>query len=86
MIRSVTVGSAGVRRMVGEGLVEIIDLEKDRGAVDVERSEVVLLIWVVGFAEIVEDRDGLDDPAQGFLTEGGDAWGDDDAAAEEVLA
>jgi hypothetical protein len=72
--------------MVGEGSIKIIDLEKDRGAIDVERSEVVLFVWVVGFAEIIEDRDGLDDPVQGFLTEGGDAWGNDNAAADEVLA
>jgi hypothetical protein len=51
-----------IGRMVGESPVEIIDLEKDRDAIDVERSEVVLFVWVVGLAEVVEDRDGLDDP------------------------
>jgi hypothetical protein len=72
--------------MVGEGSIKIIDLEKDSFPLDLERSKVVLFVWVVGFAEIIKDRDGLDDPVQGFLTESGDAWGDDGAAAEEVLA
>jgi hypothetical protein len=48
--------------MVGEGLVEIIDLEKDHPAVDFKRAKIVLFVRVVGATEIVVDRDGLDDP------------------------
>jgi hypothetical protein len=33
-----------IRRVAGKGLVVIIDLKKDRGAVDVERAEVVLFV------------------------------------------
>jgi hypothetical protein len=75
-----------VRRMSGKGFVVTIDLEKDRDAIDIERAEVVLFVWVVGFAEIIEDRDGLHNPIQDFLAEGGHAWGNDDTATEEVLA
>jgi hypothetical protein len=46
----------------GEGFVVIIDLEKDHDAIDVEPSEVVLLVRVIGLAEVIEDRDRLDDP------------------------
>ena len=52
----------GIGRVIRERLVEIIDFEKDGVAVSFERAEVVLAKGVVGVAEIVIDRDGLDDP------------------------
>jgi hypothetical protein len=36
-----------------ERLVAIIDLEKDRLAIDLKRPKIVFLIWVVGVAEII---------------------------------
>ena len=36
-------------------LIEIIDLEKYLVATDLEYSEVVLFVWVVGMAEVVVD-------------------------------
>jgi len=38
--------------MVGEALVVIIDLEKDRLTVGFERAEIVLFVRIVGVAEI----------------------------------
>ncbi len=58
----------------------------DGDAIEIERSEVVLFVWVVGFAEIIEDRDGLHNPIQNFLAEGGDTWGNDGTAGEQMLA
>jgi hypothetical protein len=52
-----------VRRVVGQGFVEIIDLKKDHLAVGFERSEVVFAIRIVGLAKVVVDGNGLDDPA-----------------------
>ena len=45
-----------LRGVVGEALVEVVDLEEDPLAVGVERSKVVLLVRVVGVTEIVKDR------------------------------
>jgi hypothetical protein len=55
-----------------ESLVEIINLEKYRLAIGLERPEVVLLIWVVGVAEIVIDGGGFDDASNGFSAKGRD--------------
>jgi hypothetical protein len=45
----------GVVGVVSEGGVEIIDLEKDRLPISIERAEVVLFVWVVLMTEIVVD-------------------------------
>ena len=59
--------------MVAEALVEVVDLEEHPLAVGVERAKVVLFVRVVGVTKVVKDRDGLDDPGDGFGTEGGNA-------------
>ena len=52
--------------MMGEGVVVVVDLEKDRLTLRLKDSEVVLFVRVVGTAEIVIDRDRLDDPFHGL--------------------
>ena len=52
--------------MVGRGLVEIIDLEKDHLAIDFQRAEIVLFIRIVGVTKIIVDRDSLDDSGNRF--------------------
>ncbi len=47
--------------MSGQRLIKIIDFKKDCLSVGFERAKIVFAIWVVGLAEIVVDRDGLDD-------------------------
>ena len=56
--------------MARDGLVEVIDLEKDPVAVDFEWPKVVFLIRVVRVAKVVEHRDRLDDPFDGLWAEG----------------
>ena len=46
--------------MSGERLVEVIDLEKDHGAVGFERAKVMFFVGIVGVAKIVVHGDGLD--------------------------
>ena len=58
--------------MRSECLIEIIDLEKDRLTIDVERPKVMFLVWVVCVTEIVEYGDGFDDACDGFSAEGSD--------------
>ena len=43
-------------------VVVIIDLEHDGRAIKIERTKVVLAMWIVGGAEIVKSRDGLNQP------------------------
>ena len=40
--------------MIFQVPVEIIDFKEDRMALGLERAKVMLLVWVVGVAEIVE--------------------------------
>jgi hypothetical protein len=63
--------------VVPQSPVEIIDLEKYPVTVSVECTEVVFFMWVVGVAEVVVHRDGLDNPFDGFLAERSDARCDD---------
>ena len=72
--------------MSSESLVKIIDLEKDRLAIDLKRPKVVLLIWVIGVTEIVVDSDRLNDATDGFGAEGRDTGGDEGRTDSEVLA
>src|ERR1700724_2272464 len=44
--------------VVGEALVEVVDLEKDPMAVGVERAKVVFFVRVVGVAKVIEHSDG----------------------------
>ena len=69
----------------GQGLVVIIDLEKDRFPLGLERSEVMFSVRVVGVTEGIIHSDCLDDPVEGFSAKGGDAGGDDGAAADQML-
>ena len=62
-----------VRRVSGQGLVVIIDLEKDHGAIGFKRAEIVFAIRIVGVAKIVVDRDGLNNSGDSFGAKGGDA-------------
>lgn len=43
-----------------EGLVVVVDLERDSGPVEIEDAEIMLPVRVVGVAKVVEDCDGLD--------------------------
>ena len=70
-----TLGDRAVRciwRMTGEGFVVIVDLEKDGVTIGFERAKVVLLMWIVGVAEIVKYGDRFDDARDHFAAEGGD--------------
>jgi hypothetical protein len=58
---------------MGKGLIKIIDLEINHVAICFKRPKVVFPIRVVGVAEILVDRDGLDDPGDCLRPEGGDA-------------
>ena len=59
--------------MVGQGLVEIIDLEKDRLSVGLERPKIMFFVWVIGVTKIVIDRDGSDDTVDSLLAKRSDA-------------
>jgi hypothetical protein len=50
-----------VGRVRSECLVVVVDLEKYRLAIDLERPKIVFFVWVIGVAEIVVHRDGFDD-------------------------
>ena len=65
--------------------IKIIDLEHDHLTVGFERPEVVFFVRVVGVTEIVKDRDGLDDPFDGFGAKRRHAKGDDSGATAEML-
>jgi hypothetical protein len=69
-----------------EIFVKIFDLEKDLDALVVESPEIVFTVRVVGGAEIVENRDSLDEALDCLFPQGGDAWRDDGAAAGKVLS
>jgi hypothetical protein len=71
--------------VVRQGLVEIIDLEKDRLTFGLERPKIMLFVWVIGVAEVVIHRDSLDDALDSLLAKRSDAWRDDGHTAEQVL-
>ena len=71
--------------MMGEGVVVVVDLEKDRLTLRLKDSEVVLLVRVVGTAEIVIDRDRLDDPFHGYGSKSRNSRGYDDEARRQGL-
>ena len=62
-------------------LVEIIDLEKDRLTVDLERARIMLFVWVIGMVKVVKGRDGLEDAFDSLLAQGSDARRHDGKAA-----
>src|ERR1700730_12760188 len=70
----------------GEALVEVVNLEEHPAAVGVERAKVVLFVRVVGVTKVIEHRDGLDDPGNGFDAEGGDAGGHHRGLSSKILA
>src|ERR1035437_7067004 len=72
--------------MVRQGRIEIIDLEKDRLAVGLERPKIMFFVWIIGVAKIVIHRDGFDDAVDSLLAKRSDAGRDDGEAAEQVLA
>lgn len=72
--------------MTRERLVVVIDLKKDLIAACIERTEVMFFMRVVGVAEIVLHRYGLDNPFDSFLAEGSDAGCNDCEAAKQMLA
>jgi hypothetical protein len=53
--------------VVGQVLVVIIDLEKDRLSVGLERPKIMLFVWVIGVTKIVIHRDGFDDALNSLL-------------------
>ena len=71
--------------MMGEGVVVVVDLEKDRLTLRLKDSEVVLFVRVVGTAEIVIDRDRLDDPFHGYGSKNCNSRGYDDEARRQGL-
>jgi hypothetical protein len=71
--------------VVRQGLVEVIDLEKDLLSVGLERPQIMFFVWVIGVAKIVIHRDGFDDALDSLLAKGSDAWRDNGNAAEQVL-
>ena len=71
--------------MVGEGSIKIIDLEKDRFSLGLERPEVMFSVRVVGVTEVIIDGDCFDDPVERISAKGSDPGGDDGAAAEQML-
>src|SRR5437762_493711 len=79
-------GIGWVEGVRGEFFVIIIDHEKDRLAIDLERSEVMFLVGVIGVAEIVIDSDGLDDTGHGFGAESGDTGSQESIAGFKVVA
>ena len=73
-----------VWRVVREGVVVVVDLEEDRLTVCLKGSEVVFFVRVFGAAEIVIDRDGLDDVSR-VRVQSRDPWGYDDEARRQGL-
>jgi hypothetical protein len=45
--------------MHGHGMVEIIDLKKDRVAISIERAKVMLLMRIVGVTKVVKVSIGV---------------------------
>src|SRR5271163_4610227 len=66
--------------------IEIIDLEKDRVAIDLERTKVVFSMWIVGVAKVVIDFDGLDDARDCFGSQRSNAYRHDRMALAEILS
>jgi hypothetical protein len=52
---------------------------------NLERSEVVFSVRVVGVAEVIIHSDCFDDPLERFSAKSGDPRGDDGAAADQML-
>src|SRR5262249_40620758 len=77
---------SSVRRMHRQCFVVVVDLEKDRLAVGVERAEVVFLIRVVGVMKVVKHLYGLDESFDGLLAQRGDARRDHGVAGAQVLS
>jgi hypothetical protein len=61
-------------------LVVIIDFENDGCAFEIDRAKVVLAVGIIGGAKVVKGRDSIGQAANGFLAEGRDAGGQEDAA------
>jgi hypothetical protein len=57
--------------VVGEALVEVVNLEEHPMAIGVERAKVVLFVRVVGVTKVIEHGDGLDDPGDRFGAKSG---------------
>ncbi len=56
-----------------KSLVVVVDLEIDHMAISFERAEIVLLVGIIGVAEVVVDGDCLDDARNGFRAKRRDA-------------
>ena len=66
MTRLVTDGSDESGECAVRVGVVIIDLEKDRLAIDLERAKVMFFVWIVSVAKVVVDFDRLDDARDRF--------------------
>jgi hypothetical protein len=73
----------GMHRQSG---IVIIDLEKDRVALDLERAKVMFFVWIIGAAKVVVDFDRLDDARDCFGAERNDAYRHDRMALAEILS
>ena len=74
-----------VGRVLAKRLIVVVDLEKDRVAVGVEHTEIMLFVRIVRLAEVVIDGDGLDNSCHGFRSECRDARRYDSVASAEVF-
>src|SRR6202048_770321 len=79
-------GVGGIRGVIAEALVEVVDLEQDRMAIGIKAAKVVLLVGIVGVAKVVKHRDGLNDPSDGFGAESGNAGRHHCKAFGKILA
>jgi len=71
--------------VVGPRLVVVVDLEKDRAAVDLERAKVVFFVWIVGVAKVVVDFDCFHDARDRFAAEGGYARRHEGTTVAEIV-
>ena len=67
--------------MDAHGLVKIVDLPEDEGAINLIRPEIVLLVWITVLGERGMGFDSEEDFADFLGWQCPDASGDDDAAA-----
>jgi hypothetical protein len=84
MTRFVTSGSDGSGGMQSQRAIKIVDLEKDRVALDLERAKVMFFVWIVGVAKLVVDFDGFDDARYGVGSERSDTYRHDRMALAEI--
>ena len=71
--------------MQSQRRIEIIDLEKDRLAIDLERAKVMFFVRVVGLSKVVVNLDRLDDARDRFRAERRYAWRHEGVTIAEIV-